>query len=181
MPTTKEKQHTTKMSGEEMMKKYMELGNPGAEHQLLSQMEGKWITKSKTWMEPGAAPTENTGSSEGKMILGGRYLAHMESSDMGGMPYMGMGVIGFDNHTKKFVSTWYDNFGTSILYFEEKSSGGGKPLMMEACHMDKFQGPVTYRTIEKDVDNDHYTLELYMIGKDRKEFKMMETLYTRSK
>ena len=52
---------------------------------------------------------------------------------------------------------------------------------MEACHTDALQGPVSYRTVEKSIDNDNYTLDLYMTGKGGKEFKMMETVYTRKK
>ena len=172
-----------KAAGEEMMKKYMELGKPGAEHKLLAKMEGSWATKMKTWNEPGGTPTESTGSSVAKLIMDGRFLAFTETwdKDMMGQHYMGMGVMGFDNHTKRYVSTWFDNFGTSILYFEEIPTMDKSTMVMEAHHLDAIQGAVLYRTVETTIDDENYTLDLYMIDKNQTEFKMMETLYTRTK
>ncbi len=170
-----------KAAADEMMKKYMQLGTPVAEHRLLAKMAGKWTAKIKSWMEPGAQAMEGTGTSEGKMILEGRFLAHTETWDqeMMGRHYMGMGVMGFDNHTKKYVSTWFDNMGTSILFFEEVPTMDKDSMVMEARHMDAIQGLVTYRTVETTIDSDNYRLELYVVDKNNMEFKMMDTLYTR--
>ena len=100
---------------------------------------------------------------------------------MMGKQYTGMGFVGFDNHTKKYVSIWFDNFGTSILLFEQLSGSPKNTIVMEAHHNDALQGPVVYRTVEKDIDDDHYTLELFVKNKSGTEFKMMETHYTRKK
>ena len=49
------------------------------------------------------------------MILGGRYLEQRYEGTMMGQPFSGIGVTGFDNYKKKFVSTWVDSMGTAIM------------------------------------------------------------------
>ena len=42
--------------------------------------------------------------------MDGRYLKSEMAGEMPGMgPYSGLGLIGFDNISKKFVATWADN------------------------------------------------------------------------
>ena len=64
------------MSQDEMMKAWIAYGTPGAEHKTLEAMAGSWDVSTKMWMAPGAPPQEVSGTSENKMILGGRYLEH---------------------------------------------------------------------------------------------------------
>jgi hypothetical protein len=169
-----------KVAGEEMTKN-LELGMPGAEHKLLAKLAGKWVTKIKTWNEPGGTPMEGTGTSEARMIFEGRFLQQTEAWDkpMMGKRYSGMGIIGFDNHTKKHVSTWFDNFGTAILLFEEIVGTDPTSMVMEARHLNAIAGAVLYRTVKTTIDDNNYTLDLYMIDKSRIQFKMMEIRYTR--
>ena len=111
----KEEKQKGKMDTEAMMEVYKKLGTPGAPHKVLARMAGTWNTKMKSWMEPGKPPMESTGTSEQRMILGGRYLQQDFAGDMMGSPFTGIGVTGHDNHTKKYVSTWIDSMGTARL------------------------------------------------------------------
>ena len=48
--------------------------------------------------------------------LDGRYIKVDVAGDMPGMgPFTGFGLTGFDNVSKKFVSTWVDNMGTGMM------------------------------------------------------------------
>src|SRR5437868_11252628 len=58
----------------EMMKQMMELGKPGENHKLLSDMAGTWTYTVKMWMNPSAPPTSSTGSAVIKSIMDGRYF-----------------------------------------------------------------------------------------------------------
>src|SRR5512143_1691169 len=97
------------MDMQAMMEIYQELATPGAPHQLLARMAGSWNVRSSCAMEPGKPPMESTGTSEQKMILGGRFLQQEFSGEMMGSPFTGIGVTGYDNHIKKYVSTWIDS------------------------------------------------------------------------
>ena len=50
--------------GAEMMAKMMKMTTPGADHQLLSPLVGKWNATVRMWMAPGAKAEESKGTSE---------------------------------------------------------------------------------------------------------------------
>jgi len=37
-----------------------------------------------------------------------------------GMPFEGMGLDGYDNASKEYISIWIDNMGTGIMYMKGK-------------------------------------------------------------
>ncbi len=176
-----EKKQEDKVDMETMMEVYQKLGTPGAPHKLLAGMAGVWTTKSKGWMEPDKPPMESEGTCEQKMLLGGRYLQQEYSGDMMGAPFSGIGIIGYDNHTKRYVSTWIDSMSTGIYFFEGEASPDGKTITQESCYDDPVKGPMTWRSITKIVDKDTMMFEMYGIDKTGRKDKMMEMTYTRKK
>ena len=113
----KEKKQEDKMDMQAMMEVYKKLAVPGAPHKLLARMVGSWITKTKSWMDPNKPSMETTGTCEQKMLLDGRFLQQEYTGDMMGSTFIGINVIGYDNHTKKYVSTWIDSMSTGIYFF----------------------------------------------------------------
>jgi hypothetical protein len=167
------------MDMQAMMEAYRKLGSPGAPHKLLASMAGSWTTKTRGWMDPNKPPMEGTGTCEQKMLLGGRFLHQEYTGEMMGNPFTGIGVTGYDNHTKKYVSTWMDSMGTSILFFEGTAGRDGKTITQESHHDDAVRGPMTWRSVTRIVNENTYLFELYNIDKRGKEEKMMEITYTR--
>ena len=164
-----------------VMEVYQKLATPGAPHNVLARMAGTWNAKVRSWMEPGGPPAESAGTSEAKMILGGRFL-HMDfAGDMMGSPFTGVGVTGYDNHTKKYVSTWIDSMGTAILFFEGSGSADGKTFTQECLYDDPIKGPMKWRSVTRIVDENNHLFEMYGTGKNGKEEKMMEITYTRKR
>ncbi len=53
-----------KMDMQEIMEIYRKIGTPGEPHKLLAKLEGSWITKGRSWSDPGSPPRESTGSVE---------------------------------------------------------------------------------------------------------------------
>jgi hypothetical protein len=179
--TEKEKKQEDKMDMRAMMEVYTKLATPGAPHKVLASMEGSWNTKIKSWMEPNKPPMESTGTCEQKMLLGGRFLQQEFSGDMMGTPFTGIGVTGYDNHTKKYVSTWMDSMGTAILVFEGTASADGKTITQEARYDDPLKGPMKWRSVTRIVDDNTHVFEMYGTDKKGKEEKMMEITYTRKR
>jgi len=157
----------------------MKLGTPGVPHKLMASMAGSWTTRSKMYTEPDKPPMESTGSSEQKMILGGRYLQQEFSGDMMGSPFTGLGFTGYDNHTQKYVSTWMDSMSTGIFFFEGTADADGKTITQESRYDDPIKGPMTYRSAIRIVDDNSFEFEMYGIDKNGKEEKMMGITYTR--
>ena len=179
--TGKEKKQEDKMDMQAMMEVYTKLATPGAPHKVLASMAGSWNTKIKSWMEPNKPPMESTGTCEQKMLLGGRFLQQEFTGDMMGSPFNGIGVTGYDNHTKKYVSTWMDSMGTAILVFEGTASADGKTITQESRYDDPIKGPMKWRSVTKIVDDNTHVFEMYETDKRGKEEKMMEITYTRKR
>ena len=162
-----------------MMEVYQRLATPGEPHKSLARMAGSWSVKCKSWMEPNKPPMESTGTCEQKMILDGRYLQQEFTGEMMGSPFTGLGIIGYDNHTKKCVSTWIDSMSTGIYFFEGTASEDGKTITQESNYDDPVMGPMKYRSVTRIVDENTLEFEMYGTDKRGKEEKMMEMTYTR--
>jgi len=175
----KEKKQKNKMDMQAMMDVYKKLGTPGAPHKVLASMAGSWNTKTKGWMEPDKPPMETTGTCEQKMLLDGRYLQQEYTGDMMGSPFTGINLIGYDNHTKKYVSTWIDSMSTGIYYFEGTASADGKTISQKSSYDDPVRGPMVWRSVTRIVDDNTLEYEMYLIPKGGKEEKMMEMTVTR--
>ncbi len=175
----KDKKPEKQMDPQAMMGVYKKLATPGSPHKLLASMVGSWNTKTKSWMEPKKPPMESTGTCEQKMLLDGRFLQQECTGDMMGEPFTGIGVTGYDNHTKKYVTTWMDSMGTGIYFFEGTASADGKTITQKSRYDDPVEGPMKWRAVTKIVDNNTEVFEMYGTGKNGKETKMMEITYTR--
>ena len=172
-------QEEKKMDMQSMMEVYKELATPGAPHRLLAHLAGSWNATHKSWMEPDQPPTESSGTCEQKMILDGRFLQQELSGEMMGSPFTGIGFMGYDNHTKKYVSTWLDNMGTGIYLFEGSAGPDGRSIVQTCRYDDPVQGVMEWRSVTRLVDDNTYAVEMYGTDKSGKEKKMMEGTYTR--
>ena len=161
----------------DMKAAYHKLARPGAPHALLTDMEGSWNTLTRSWMMPGQPPVESRGVSEQKIILGGRFLYQEFKGEAMGAPFTGIGIIGYDNHKKKFVSTWMDSMSTGMFHFE--GDGEGKTITMTCSYDDPVRGPMKMRTITRIEDKQAHRFEMYGIDAHGKEEKIMEITYTK--
>lgn len=175
----KEKKQEGKMDMQAMMDVYKKLATPGEPHKQLASMAGSWTTRTKHWMELNKPPMESAGSCEQKMLLDGRFLQQECTGEMMGSPFTGIGVIGYDNHTKKYVSTWMDSMGTGIFVMEGTASADGRTITQKGRYDDPIEGPMKLRGVTKIVDDKTELFEMYGTGKNGKEMKMMEITYTR--
>jgi hypothetical protein len=164
-----------------MTEVFKELATPGAPHRLLAHLAGSWNTVHKYWMDPGGTPSESSGSCEQKMILDGRFLQQEFQGEMMGSPFTGFGFLGFDNNTKKFVSTWLDNMGTGIYYFEGAAGADSGSIVQTCTYDDAVQGISQWRSVTRLVDDNTYTVEMYGTEKSGKERKIMEGTYIRKR
>lgn len=174
-----ERKRERKMEPQEMMELYKQLGTPGEAHKLLTKMEGRWETLTKSWMEPGQPPDVSAGFCEQKMILNGRFLQQECTGEMMGSKFNGIGFTGYDNHTRKFVSTWMDSMGTGLYYFEGPANPDGKSFTQRCRYDDPVKGPMEWRSTCTLVDDNKISFEMYGTVLGGVEEKMMEMTYTR--
>ena len=170
---------------QEMMKAWMEYATPGAPHKALADIVGKWKYTSKFWETPEAKAEESTGTSNFKMILGGRFLQQdVKGKAMGGMPFQGMGIVGYDNIKGKYDTIWIDNMATGVMHGTGMFDANLKTLNDSgemSCPMTKNK-KTSYRSEWKITDKKNMTYTMYGPAMDTgKEFKMMEMVFTRVK
>jgi hypothetical protein len=112
-----------KMDARAMMEVYQRLAVPTARHKMLAKLVGEWTTKTRAWRKPDKPPMEGTGTCKQTMLLGGRYLQQDYTGEMMGDSFTGINLIAYDNHTRKYVSTWVDSMSTGIYCFEAPHTG----------------------------------------------------------
>ena len=160
-------------------KAWMDYMTPGPTHQLLAKSDGEWNEELTMWMEPGGQPVKSTSSASNRMILGGRYQHSTHTGNVMGMPFEGIGITGYDNIKKVFVSTWIDNMGTGIMYSEGKWNEATKTVEFKGMGVDPVSGKeLKIRQVMKIVDDNTETMEMFTT-KDGKEFKSMEIKMSR--
>ncbi len=162
------------------MEAYMKAGMPGAPHKALAATAGNYNLKIKSWHEPGGPAMEDGGTATRSMALDGRVLVEQVKSQMMGTPYAGHGMMGFDNVTGKYWSTWNDSMSTGILVTEGTCDGEKKHCTFTGSWNDAIKkAPVKARMTTRWTSPTTEIFELYAPGKDGKEFKMMEITYTK--
>jgi hypothetical protein len=162
------------------MEAYMKAGTPGAPHKVLAATVGSYDLKIKSWHEPGGPPMEDPGTATRSMTLDGRVLVEQVKSTMMGTPYTGHGMMGFDNVTGKYWSTWNDSMSTGILVTEGTCDDQAKACTFTGTWNDAIKkAPVKARMTTRWTSPTTEIFELYGPGKDGKEFKMMEITYTK--
>ena len=166
---------------QKMMETWMKYATPGEGHQFLHKMAGEWDIVSKMWEKPGQEPTITKGPGKGIMIMGGRYLKISYQGTMMDMPFEGMGIHAYDNHSKKYISTWIDNMGTGILVSKGTVDKTGNVLTQFGVVDDIFTGKkVKTKTVTTLVNADKWLMEMYMIS-PQGEFKSLKVTHTRKK
>ena len=176
----KEKKHDKQMDQQAMMELWKKLGTPGEPHKQFASLAGSWTTQTKEWMEPGKPPTESTGTAEMKTLLDGRFLYQEYHSQMMGQPFSGIGIDGYDNLTKKYVTAWIDSMGTGIFFMEGMASADGKTITLKGSHPEPGGGKMSHRAVWKIQDSNNQTFEMYGThGHGGKEMKFLEIVYTR--
>jgi len=174
----KEKQ-PDQMDMQAMMDTYKKLAIPGEPHKQLASLAGSWTTKTKEWMDPSKPPMESTGTCEEKVLLDGRFLQQECTGDMMGQPFTSIGVTGYDNFTKKYVTTWMSSMGTGIFVMEGTGSADGKTITLHGSHKDPMGGDMKHHALWKVVDANTQTFEMYGAHGNDKDMKMMEITYNR--
>jgi hypothetical protein len=168
-----------KIDMQAMMEIYKKVGTPGEPHKLLAKLEGSWTTRTKGWFE-GKPTMESIGTCEQKLVLNGHYLQQDYTGNMDGMPFSGINLLGYNNHTKKFESIWLDTMSTAIYFFVGKGSADGRTITQECSYDDPVRGPSVWLSVTRIRDDNTLEFEMFITPKGGKKEKMMEMTVTRN-
>lgn len=175
------------MDPDAMMAAMKALAEPVAEHELLAHMAGTWDCETKFFMAgPDAPPTVSKAVSHIKLVMGGRYVVqHFEAADFLGGEFEGMGFIGFDRATGKYVNNWIDNWSTGIMQMTGVHHEADHTLDWRGSWaMPGPDGPIEMPShhIIKHIDEDHFVMEMWEAdAASGEEFMSGQISYTRRK
>jgi hypothetical protein len=166
----------------EDMQAMMAAGTPGKMHEHLLGDVGTWRCTTTMWMTAESEPMTSEGTSIVKPLMDGRFTQVEMNGEMPGMgPYNGLGIYGYDNVSKQFVSTWIDNHGTGIMNGVGGLSEDGTTITWEFTGNCPITGKaMTVREVDTVTGENSRTLEMFGTppnGGD--EFKMMSIEMTR--
>lgn len=163
-----------------MTPEMMQAMSPGDQHKLLASLAGKWTETVKFKMTPDAPESEAKGTVEYEVIMGGRWVVQKVKSEMEGMPFEGMGVHGYDNMKKKYVSVWMDNMGTGMMQSEGMADASGKTINFTWEYADPMSGGKTKKGRSMmHIEKDKVVYEMFDAGPDGKEFRCLQVTDTK--
>ena len=159
----------------------VKLATPGKHHEILSQSVGTWKTHMKSYMDPSAPPVEYDGKVVVESVLDGRFVRQTYHAMMMGNKFTGIGLAGYDNAKNEYVSTWIDNFGTSITQGKGTYDATKKTLTTKGMMFDPSMGKdVPYKSVQTFIGKNTMSLNMYMVV-DGKQVLLFEMTYTRLK
>jgi hypothetical protein len=145
-------------------------------HEFLAKEVGVWQGTNTLWMFPDSEPAKTECTNTVSKILDGRFIKIEWAGEMPGMgPFTGLGTTGYDNVTRKFVSSWIDNCSTGIMNGTGELSADQKTLSWTFHHNCPLtKKPVVMRQIETETGPGKKKIEMFTTDpKSGKEYKMM--------
>ena len=168
------------LTEQERMTAWLRATTPGDAHKVLGGFVGRWSSHVKMQMDAAQPIQESNGTAEGAMVLGGRFVQVVHRGTVMGQPFEGIMLAGYDNFAKKYVATWADNMGTSIVQYGGSFDKNSKRLMMGALYTDPMTGkPTKSRSVTTFVSPTSWTYEEYQPGHGGKERLVMTVTYTK--
>jgi hypothetical protein len=153
---------------------------PGPIHQQLAKRAGEYTAVSK-FSIPGGPTQETKGTAKITSILGGRFLQEEFSGSMRGQAFTSIHLDGYNNVTKQYEASWIYTRGTAIMNLTGTSTDGGKTINYKATYVNDQGAKQTLEIIHRQIDDDHFVMELIGRNPDGSKGATMETTYTRKK
>lgn len=166
-----------------MMQEFHKWADPGAMHKHLEKLAGRWTVAMKMTMDPNAPPVESKGACSSAFVIGGRWLRQEFKGEMMGMPYEGIGMIGYDNFRQEYVCTWADNTTTAMLRLTGTCNEAGTEFTLSGTMDQPMTGErdKKFRHVWKFTGADTYTMEMYDTIPGKGEVMVMTLEFTRVK
>jgi hypothetical protein len=157
------------------------LPGPSAEHKLLEKWAGTWDCTVEV-TTPDGKTDKSPAKSVSRVACGGMWLVTDFDGTMGGMPFNGHEVAGYDSVAKKYVLTWVDGWSSSASTGDGAFDAKTNTMTYKVNGRDDSSGKqMTWRDVDVWKDADNHEWAMYQPGADGKEHVFMKISYHRHK
>lgn len=148
---------------------------PGPEHAQIAELAGEWDAV----MEMGGQKSKCKASY--KVACNGMWVVSDFEGDLGGIPFKGHGIDGYDGQKKKYTGLWVDSMSTAPLIMEGDYDAAGKVLTMSGTSVGPDGKPQKFRTTTEMSGKDKMTFKMSMVSAEGKDEQAFTIEYTRKK
>jgi hypothetical protein len=152
-----------------------DLPKPGPEHARLAEMAGEWDAV----MDMGGQKSKCKATYH--VACNGIWVTSEFEGDLGGIPFKGHGIDGYDATKKKYTAVWVDSMSTAPLIMEGTLDAAGKVLTMSGTSTGPDGQPQKFKTTTEMSGKDKMTFKMSMSQADGKEEHAFTIEYTRKK
>lgn len=148
---------------------------------LMQALVGGWEGTNYTWINPGDEPDISPVRGTIRPLHGSRFVIYEYQSSMGGEPFQGAALIGYNIFAGQFEIAWADSFHmpTNIMF----STGPGleRGFSVTGSYLyDASQPAWGWRTQVEFTAADRLTITAYNISPEGEAYKGVETVYQRA-
>lgn len=154
------------------------LAQPGPEHRNLRAFVGTWQISGQCTKE-GTQPETVSGTCNSELVLGDRFVQTKVNVTEGGKTIEGIGMCGYNNAQKQYVTTWQDTECTGIKMETGSYEPGTKTFTYTGEFKDETGKSVRCRRLVKIVSDNEHLMTYYMTGPDKPEQKVAEMTFKR--
>lgn len=148
---------------------------PSSQHKELHRLAGEWTV---AWHLGGQ---QLTGTANYRLVSGGMWVASDFHCDLGGIPYDGHGVDGYDAVKKKYISIWTDSMRSASIVMEGDLDDKTGNVVLTGTSRGLDGNAEKLKAIVAHQDADHFTFTVYAVADDGAEHKHFDMEYTRKK
>lgn len=159
------------------MQEWMAMNQPGEMHKLLDALVGSFEAVSEMPSAPDAPPSK--GQCDNSWQLDGRFVESRYSANFMGMPFAGIGYMGYDNMNGQFIHMWMDNLSLQMLSSKGTISEDHKTITLQGS-MGAAGAEEVFKFVYEIESRDKHTFKMYSVV-DGTDAHTMTVTYTRRK
>ncbi len=153
---------TAGMSEEAMMAAMAAAATPGEPHAKMAEMVGTYEAEMTFLMDPSGEPQSTTMIVERTLDLEGRVMIEKWSGEFMEMPFAGRSRYGYDNVTKRYWSTWTDNWSTGLIVMYGDWDEEKQQMVLEGENAHPVTGqPYKMRSVSRDLSPGKSVMDMY--------------------